>query len=152
MKNCFGLSSRSVAWLNKYYPIPAERVTSKWAWLRAVKYSLLKWKGLRTDILDKYNLIENGAELLDGESFVKIVVIGERTCHLCVRAGAVFNKNNCKRCPFVKILNNLCCEGATSPYGVWIDSYNPEPMIKSLEEIYRVLKRDPKFMSKQTPL
>jgi len=150
MVNCFGLSSQSVAWLNKYYPIPAERVTHKWTWAKAAKYSLLKWKGLRTDVLDKYNLKKRGPNLYDGESGIIVIDITNNTCHLCARAGEdEYEGIDCFSCPFVKLFGKTCCNRFELLYQTWVKKDNPEPMIKALEKIYKVLKRDPKFMSKK---
>jgi len=153
MVNCFGLSSQSIAWLNKYYPMPAERVTPKWPWIKAVKYSLLKWKGLRVDVLRKYNLTKDAVTLYDGESGTTVIEIAYNTCHLCVRAGEDKDgRTQCSYCPFVKLFGKdcyNCAKESDSLYYIWIDDNDPDPMIESLEEIYRVLKRDPKFMSKK---
>jgi len=152
--NCFGFSNSAVAWLNKYYPVPAERVTPKWPWAKAAKYALLKWKGLRVNVLRKYNLTKDVTGLYDGESGITVMEVVHSTCHLCVRAGEDKDgRTQCSDCPVVKRLGKdcySCTKESDSLYYIWLKDNNPEPMIKALEKIYRKLKQNPGILSKQS--
>jgi len=157
MMNCFGLSNSAIAWLDKYYPISVERVTSKWPWIKAAKYSLLKWKGARPKILEKHGLEKRGVDIYDRNSDALVICFDCVICHMCIRSVIdpfedKYSFRCCYHCPFTKIFHNNCYNSINSPYALWEKYNDPEPMIKALEKVYRVLKRDPKFMSKRTPL
>jgi hypothetical protein len=110
-------------WKAEFYPIEADKATN--TDLEATLHSLKKWEGLRKDNLDKHNLVKIN-EFISNESIIdekgNTLKITSSSCSLCKKYD-----NDCNECPLYRC--------GTATYGYWLITSDPEPMIKSLEEL-----------------
>ena len=129
-------------WKQKYYHRPAEEFRSRYLavetreLLRATIHSIRKWRGLRLEALEEFELLAlyKDQRITDGRAFF---YIDGRTCALCWAAD-----ENCWECPLFRSLGFTRCDyGHFSPYQIWVETGDPEPMISALEKTFRRLWR-----------
>jgi len=129
-------------WFKKYYPVPARRTLRK----DALKASLLKWKGLASDVLEKYKLCIDDGWLCEWvpkyglkHTFESrpVLRIDDTTCALCHS----FGNDGCDDCPLTAVRNGASCTMYDSTYDHLHDPYtngayhgNAGPMIELLED------------------
>ena len=99
----------------------------------ATIHSIRKWKGLRRANLDKH-LLDNTARGVITNMLTRAdFEIDASTCALCAYSEDDYGFSHCGRCPFTAAHHKSCCDGDDSPYMIWMDTRNPEPMIEALE-------------------
>jgi hypothetical protein len=117
-------------WKKEFYPIEAsEEMSAK----EAIEHSLRKWKGLRSENLDKHG-VDARAEVqyIFGED--SFLAIDGSSCALCVKFLELDeNLPWCYHCPLAKTLGRSCGSDGM-PYITWMETGNPEPMIKALRK------------------
>jgi len=132
------------SWKKEFYPTPASKAKGK---KNAIKHSLTKWIGLRKKNLQKHDLVfayaDSPAIYENNELSSRHIKINSQTCALCV---LYFNgrgqdsdlmtnkKGTCFKCPLFQSLGNKCDGKFDRPYVKFMDSANPEPMIKALQK------------------
>ena len=144
------------SWKNEFYSKPARKFRVKEGQeptlkqeLAAVEHSIIKWIGLRQENLDKHQLRPSDDNYcIDGPAITGSLVYDEieidaGTCALCVQ-----NSSQCESCPIVRATGATChwrtfartmvkpppeAQEKLSPYFVWLNRQNPEPMIRLLE-------------------
>lgn len=135
-----------VTWKAEFYPEDACVAADKGP-IEATKHSILKWQGLR-----KENLANQGVWLADDMHIVVDAYniggfrIDATTCALCEHTENYTDAGDCTVCPFT-LANGYDCSGDLDdsdacdgyPYGVFLDTGDPEPMIESLECTLRYL-------------
>ena len=126
-------------WLKEHYPTPANDPE---ALAKPITHSLRKWRGMRADVLKKYNLYHNNSSIyVEGESRMDI---STATCALCVKHYRVDLEDydeQCKTCPLSEVRGVACDKLPSnrdkpfelSPYHAFTCKNDPEPMIKLLE-------------------
>jgi hypothetical protein len=129
-------------WKQEYYPVPVYKLPKKMTKLQMVEHSLRKWRGLRPEVLEQYDVqlavhTERMHRVVLGTG-VK-VEINARSCVLCDRF-CRSHADPCNRCPLQQTLDNRC-DGMGSmfkvrPFQSWqvcSGTPDPEPMIRALE-------------------
>lgn len=117
-------------WKEEFYPIDAEYVSEE---EDAVAHSLRKWIGLRKENLDKHRISSTGwIGISDGDEYV---YIDSSTCALCQRYFDDEAVNECASCPLFDLLGKRCDNGDDSPFVIWGEYENPEPMIAALKQL-----------------
>lgn len=117
-------------WKEEFYPIDAEYVSEE----DAVEHSLRKWIGLRKENLDKHRISTGWTGISDGD---EDVYIDSSTCALCQRYFDDEAVNECASCPLFDLLGKRCDNGDDSPFVIWGEYENPEPMIAALEQLVK---------------
>lgn len=130
------------SWKEEFMPTPARMCDTD---LDAVKHARRKWQGLREESLKRHQLEKvddmliyrhGGPTIESGQvsDLCKVnypsIEINASTCGLCrihLRMGT-----GCDECPLKIMLNDPCYEHDDSPYRVWLDTGDPEPMIEAL--------------------
>lgn len=115
-------------WKEEFYPIDAGYVSEE----DAVEHSLRKWIGLRKGNLDKHSVSNGYLGVSDGDDYV---YIDSSTCALCQRYFDDEAVNECASCPLFDLLGKRCDNGDASPFVIWGECENPEPMIAALEQL-----------------
>lgn len=120
-------------WKDEFYPIDVYTVSKE----NAVAHSLQKWIGLRQENLDRHGVRFNktllGVEIEDGR---EVLGIDWRSCALCVHHFRPFRlETRCFSCPLFNVLGSECDDGDDSPFRVFCDTLDPDPMIEALSEI-----------------
>lgn len=115
------------SWKTEFYPIKASEVPEE----HAVEHSLQKWIGLRSENLRKHEVFIGYKEIVDTRNEF---CIDGWSCPLCVHY--VLVKDSCDECPLSVHLGAPCDSGDDSPYGHWVDTQDPEPMISALSKIH----------------
>lgn len=126
-------------WKQEFYPVPASEVAKE----EAGNHGLQKWIGLRHDnllkhqvVLDEFSVCEDYDNLdIDGE-YEYLDIDGE-SCALCEHYFMSGNSSSfCVKCPlYFGLGHKRCDQGKKSPYAIWLDTHNPEPMIEALAGI-----------------
>lgn len=114
-------------WKAEFLPVPAEEVPEE----EAVAHSLRKWKGLRPENLAEHDLIATPRYILDQEGREE-----------CVSRCALCKHYDCIACPLAQTLGDSCVGGSKSPWYIWFDDRDPEPMIQALEETLQREEQD----------
>lgn len=125
-------------WKDEFMPTPAYLVNTE----NAIDHVLIKWVGLREENLKMHGLIQVGATIMQTGLHWDSLDIDDKSCALCV---LYFDNSGvgCTLCPLYEALGGLsCCRwGAdvweryglpTSPYDMFVEHGDPEPMITSL--------------------
>lgn len=123
-------------WAKKYYPIPANKCKKA----DAVDHSLQKWIGLRSKNLKAHGLFSDGFGLCEYTNCDApcVLDIDSDTCALCQHH--VGRVGNCQGCPlFVALGGSRCDRDPDSPYWLWTDDENPEPMIRALRKAKKLV-------------
>lgn len=131
-------------WRAEFYPIPASEATESDT--VAVEYSLVKWRGLRPEALERHGVGLYGMSVRepDGESDdlpARFPVDGN-TCALCQKHNKldVNYATTCAGCPIVAVREGVPCDSreaidkALSPWLEFTKRQNSEPMIQWLEK------------------
>lgn len=119
-------------WKKEFYPISAKSPKTK---LGAIKHSIKKWRGLTIENLKKHD-VETSKYFSCIRDPKEVFIIDAGSCALC---NLYLYPNNdmerkCLECPLYSILNKKSCDvGMRSPYAIWADKKNPNPMIHALE-------------------
>lgn len=143
------------SWKKEFYSKPARKFRVKDQQeptlkqeLAAVGHSIIKWTGLRQENLDKHQLRPSDdnycidGPAVDGSKDYDEIEIDAGTCALCEQ-----NSSHCESCPIVRATGATChwravpdmvkpppeAQEKLSPYFVWLNRQNPEPMIRLLE-------------------
>lgn len=114
-------------WKKKYYNIDASDVETE---MEAIDHSILKWSGFMPKALKKHNVEVAGSKLYDIKNN-ELFYINSGTCALC----CLFDDGGCSDCPFKIVHGKTCCEDDFSPYMVFCETGNPEPMIEALVKV-----------------
>ena len=116
--------SRLKEWLEVYYPRPVSDVPED----QAVQACLLKFKGVRPEVLKEYGLRKSnpGGSIVGDDGGFRF---SSDECSLCV-----VHRNSCKKCE-LETHGHGHCMGANSPYEAWRRTGDPEPMISALQSI-----------------
>lgn len=102
-------------------------------WREALEHSINKWIGLRPENLERHRVHSTSKYLLSDGRYT--FPITSDTCMLCLK-GCYHNgrEDMCAGCPLYLSLDNTRCDyGDDSPYGIFLDSNDPEPMISALK-------------------
>lgn len=123
------------SWKKEFYPICADKIKSK---TEAIKHSILKWRGLQKSNLNKHKLRLNYNLIIDNNS--NSLLINDTSCSLC----NLYLKRleSCKNCPLYIYLGHRCDNSNNSPYYVFCQYNDPEPMIKALKETLKKAEKD----------
>jgi len=122
-------------WKAKYYPIEADLVPKE----EALAHALQKWKGLYPSILKRYRVRLEGRTLvcLVGPDTTRLDIDVD-SCALCHHYA---HSNSCPKCPLYLARQGVRCDklmgdelGSDSPYGHWLSTGDPRPMIHWLEK------------------
>jgi hypothetical protein len=135
-------------WLEAHYPRPAEDCTN--SELGAVEHAILKFEGLRPEVLKKHGLFLESCHLTVMESEdceeYPLLHYSSGTCALCHRHRGEDDYLDCDECILTEIRNGHPCDETTeaglpdpSPYYAAMCG-DPEPMLKLLYEARQVLK------------
>lgn len=118
------------AWLKKFYPKPANKVSKK----DAVNHSLKKWQGLLE--IKSYGILRMNTDSKGhfGKDFY--LVVDDSSCALC--AHFIDEDTECPKCPLSIVRGGAKCatkrdDEEMSPYDLYTKKNNPKPMIKWLE-------------------
>ena len=111
-------------WKKEFYPIPAEQVLSA----DAVAHSLRKWEGLKPKNLAKHDLISHGEVIIDDDG--NELGIDASSCALCNH----YIDDDCAECPLALVRGGVSCAMRDSPYHAFMESDDPNPMIKWLKK------------------
>ena len=131
-------------WKEEFYPIDAKQCEPG---IQAIMHSLQKWIGLRRENLKRHNMvyaIEDGY----GKDYGGIrgrhshkdhedLSVSDESCALCRHYEMDNQWNACERCPIFKACGESCDNADDSPYRIFRDTGNPEPMIEMLETTLR---------------
>ena len=80
-------------WKKIHYPVEAGDCPTDN--LSLLKHALLKWTGLREDVLKKHKLtVTRSGDVMDRDDYFSI---DTETCSLCIRYYK--SNSNCKKCP-----------------------------------------------------
>jgi len=110
--------------LEKYYPIPAEKMKDK-SWEECLKHSIRKWWGMRHKI--------------SGDHFGSMT--HSDTCALCIKSTNEAGGIDCRKCPLAQY--DIRCVDVGSG---WLKSINDRkgyPIIKDLIQALREVKENP---------
>lgn len=121
-------------WKKEFYSRPLKKFTK----IQAIEHSLKKWTGLSKKNIQKHGLfLKNYTSLRDAENLS--INIDCESCALCVKYlkdwdGSVISK--CEQCPLYITLGRACDDRTSgdSPYSLFIDNQDPEPMIVALKK------------------
>lgn len=137
-------------WKTEFYPVPAADVPAD----MAVAHSLQKWRGLTAENLSRHDIrrgVFGRIEDVDGGT----LPISVETCALCqlyfedLEDDDDFDAGRtCSDCPLSKARGVTACDDERddekkSPYQVWVDHGNPNPMIQWLEKAQALAAVDP---------
>lgn len=126
-------------WRKEYYPVDTFLLDDNSTDKELLEHALLKWTGLKDEVLKEYNLYINEWDNIEddnGESFS----ISADTCSLCMK----YVDDDCIGCPLYK--NGKGCideayEGdrkRLNPWVSWCVNKNPDPMIEALKECINI--------------
>lgn len=123
------------SWKEEYYPLPAEELlvepSSTTSAICAIKHSLHKWEGLRSDALAKHGLRVEQRGMFDIHSGKCLFTIDNSSCTLCLNF-------TCIECPLAITRGGVACDhrwNGPQTLNVWevfIEKSDPEPMIVDL--------------------
>jgi len=127
-------------WKALYYPTPALFIKFK-STIVAITHSLLKWRGLRD--LSRFNLKLSGGAVRNQDGST-VLQCDAKSCSLCVKfLNPDIRPRTCSECPLSQVRGEPCDYRerniGRSPFWVFLQENNPEPMIALLE---KALKRE----------
>lgn len=127
-------------WLKEFFPVAAY-YAAKGTNIEAVRHSLQKWKGLRPDAMEKHHVCirDNDANVYANVYDQKgnlVMFMGDASCALCHKHTGRFS---CSSCPLARVRSGKRCDRERqheeeAPWGAWVTSRDPEPMIAALEK------------------
>ncbi len=129
------------SWEKEFYPFTAEEAC--YTELQAVDHSILKWKGLTKENLEKHDLVKehDGLRIIGHNPYFDLR-ISAKTCALCLRYN---NDGCCDGCPLAEVRGDINCsesiDGENSPFDHWVGTGNPQPMIEWLEKARELVLR-----------
>lgn len=117
-------------WKAEFYPVTADMCERG----DAIAHSVRKWIGLRKKNLDKHNLVFDRNECAIRSKNGTSLVIDSDSCALCHFYANANGPSGqwCISCPLFGYLSDSCSSGYLSPYQIFAQTGNPEPMIKAL--------------------
>ncbi len=126
------------SWEEEFYPLTAEE--SCYTDLQAVDHSILKWRGLTKENLEKYGLVKEKDSLFITKPLFEMQIDGDN-CALCHRHS---NNDSCGDCPLFEVRDGVMCTDTldselTSPFNKWKVTGDPQPMIKWLEKTRKLV-------------
>jgi hypothetical protein len=113
-------------WKAEFYTIEAEEATD--TTLIAAQHSLMKWRGLTTENLERHGLVKEGESRYIWNGWGDRFAVDGYSCALC----SLFD-SHCPDCPL------RICE---HEYRTWYEKDDPKPMISSLEELVTKLENE----------
>lgn len=126
-------------WKREFYWVDADTVSSR-SWAECVEHSIRKWEGLRPEALARHGLVKDGKAIFDPTSHIDLWISGT-TCALCQKDLSTDGHRFCETCPLYAALGEARCDELSdedadddSPYGIWCDTGDPEPMIAALNK------------------
>lgn len=123
-------------WLKKYYPVAAKDAAGSDA--EAIKHALVKFPGLRPEVLKEYGITRDDIFLRVGHNKAFFSVTGS-TCALCERH--YMTKRSCKNCPLSWVGAECANAKGDDPYMVFCDTGDPEPMIQALRKALALVEK-----------
>lgn len=116
-------------WKQEFYRYTAYDLKDE-SWEAVLDHSLLKWIGLREENLNKHGVFMDECYLRNKDlSKVSIIIIDGSSCALCEKSKDPYDdRTDCSNCPLTKVVPNNC----SKEFNVFMDKYNPEPMIELL--------------------
>lgn len=119
------------SWKAEFYPVEASEVPKE----QAVAHSLKKWEGLRIHNLQRHGMFKDGYTFLRNLNERGKFYVNADTCALC----KYHLDNSCPNCPLSQVRGDCPCDTdrggeSCSPYDMWTQHNNPEPMIDWLEK------------------
>ena len=125
-------------WEKQFYPVD---VSEKFTNLEAVQHSLKKWRGLARVELKKHGLTTTASSIKDDDGYR--FHIDSISCALCYKHDVL---DNCQTCPLNRVRGRRCdvvrADEDHSPWGMWMEDHNPQPMIMWLEKAEQSLLKD----------
>lgn len=115
------------SWKAEFYTIEAREVAEE----NAAAHSLQKWIGLRQENLDKHEVFISSSLMTSVSDNKDNLGINGLSCSLCV----LYHSADCDSCPLRNYLGGRCDGDERSPYGIFIDTLDPEPMISALSAL-----------------
>lgn len=134
------------SWKAEFYPVSAKTPRSDVARLR---HSIRKWVGLRKANLKKHECHKDEFDDSLWDTGDGHFSVDTTSCALCEKYfdHAYEDDGQCRGCPLKNTLGVRCDnleDKQTMPYTVWLDTGNPEPMIKAL--CVSLMRVDKKFV------
>lgn len=138
-------------WKEEFYPISAQELVDKPNVTDAeiIQHSLTKWAGLRKDNLDRHGVslkkwADSQCEYLYLSTPIDHFHIDSLSCALCEKfvdpEEGEHNEygeelHECRNCPLYQHLGNSSCDATNrSPFGIFQNTEDPEPMIDALTQ------------------
>lgn len=118
------------SWKQLYYPITAEEA-AKLSPHGIIEHSLIKWRGLRSEVLNEHQLWFSYCYITDGTN--SFAITGQ-SCSLCAKHYdySKDEPDSCSSCPLAQLgTDRFDC---FTEYRHWRDTRDPEPMIALLEK------------------
>jgi len=119
------------SWILEFYPRRADCVPAE----DAVAHSLVKWEGMREEVLTLHEVIEVDSYLIHTDNQgTDVLEISSKSCALCVHYLSA--KGRCSECPITLATGRPCDTTSgrgTAPWTAWTRYSNPEPMISALK-------------------
>lgn len=115
------------SWKQEFYPVPAEEAAT--GNVAALKHSIVKWHGLRSENLEKHDVVPVGTYCIGTTEYDSEELASSDSCALCILA-----RDKCNRCVLTKV-RSTC--GAS--WRNWILEQDPEPMIAQLEHALKTI-------------
>ena len=116
------------SWKQEFYPVPAEEAAT--SPIAALKHSIVKWHGLRSENLKKHRVVVIGLHRIGTTEENAEQLVCSTSCALCVLV-----HQHCDRCVLTKV-RSTC--GAS--YHNWVCKQDPEPMIAQLEHALKIVE------------
>lgn len=134
------------SWKKEFYHHPSKRKLKKMKPSQVVELSLKKWIGLTTTNLNRHKVkVSNVTNCMIPAhrplySRSRFMPAGGLHCTLC---SVYWNDFSCGICPLLRLRNgDPCYRGINNPYGQFIKSGNPKPMIDLLAKAYLSLSME----------
>lgn len=124
-------------WKDKFYPVPATSRTLSND-VKRLKHCILKWSGVKKDVLKDYSLKYEDHFILSDDDFEEMVFATD-TCALCVKYDKYnMNCTSIDRvpCPIIRATGSNC----DSIYN--ISNNDPQSMIDLLEKTLEFVKHE----------
>lgn len=126
-------------WLEEFYSIEAGLLIGD-PDTELVKHAIKKWNGAREENLDKHDVhIADRNEIWSTDE--PIIIFDTDTCALCQVYFSVWSET-CGECPLYRYLGARCFDRADGPYTTFLNTQNPEPMIRALEGTLKMLEEE----------
>lgn len=126
------------SWKQLYYPITAEKA-AKLSPHGIIEHSLIKWRGLRSEVLNEHQLWFSYYYITDGTN--SFAITGQ-SCSLCEKHYdySKDEPDSCSSCPLAQLgTDRFDC---FIEYRHWRDTRDPEPMILLLEKALATAEGD----------